>query len=44
MPPKFLPAGALGMNDPELYLAKVDFADKRIEFWEQQVFNDEGTP
>lgn len=25
------------MNDPALYLAKVDFSEKRIEFWEQQV-------
>jgi hypothetical protein len=34
---KFLPTAALGMNDPALYLAKVDFSEKRIEFWEQQV-------
>lgn len=34
---KFHPEAALGMNDPALYLAKVDFSEKRIEFWEQQV-------
>ena len=33
---KFLPA-APGMNDPALYLAAVDFSEKRIELWEQQV-------
>ena len=25
------------MNDPALFLSKVDFSEKRIEFWEQQV-------
>ena len=34
---RFLPESALGMNDPALYLSKVDFSEKRIEFWEQQV-------
>jgi hypothetical protein len=34
---KFLPASAPGMNDPALYLAAVDFSEKRIELWEQQV-------
>jgi len=42
MQTKFLPEGMSGMNEPAL--SKVDFADKRIEFWEQQVFNNEGTP
>lgn len=25
------------MNDPALYLTAVDFSEKRIELWEQQV-------
>ena len=28
------------MNDPALHLAAVDFSEKRIELWEQQVVLD----
>ena len=33
----FEPKSAPGMNDPALYMAAVDFSEKRVEFWEQQV-------
>ena len=37
MPATFEPRSAQGMNDPALYMAAVDFSEKRVEFWEQQV-------